>query len=147
LTHNLPLTYEEFARLLDDYEREHFGRDEGAHAVASATLALLATIPPNDRLPERLVRLASLSLLDAPLLDALGLPHPPGSGARTGAGRAPAPRACAALVPAEARAEVCPAGAGHPALPAWARRQSARDVPGPADGRPGLSSARLLVGR
>ncbi len=65
------MTYEGFARLLDDYEREHFGRDEGAHAVARAALAMLGRIRPHDRLRERLVRLASLSLLDAPLLDAL----------------------------------------------------------------------------
>ena len=39
------------ARLLDAYEREHFGFDLGGRTVAEATLALLATFPPNDRLP------------------------------------------------------------------------------------------------
>ena len=72
----IPPTWQAFAHLLDTYEREHFGFDAGARDVADATLALLATFPPNDRLPESLVRRISLAVMDAPLLDAFGFPHP-----------------------------------------------------------------------
>lgn len=74
---DLPDSYDGFASLLDDYEREHFAYDEGARRVADATLEVLGGIPPNDRLPARLVRLVSLSLMDPPLLKAFRLPHPP----------------------------------------------------------------------
>lgn len=79
---DLPTTWDGWADLLDAYEREHFAYDDGARRVADATLALLGTIPPNDRLPRRLVRLGALCLMDEPLLDAFRLPHPPAA-ART----------------------------------------------------------------
>ena len=44
--------------------------------MAEATLALLATFPPNDRLPVALVRRISLATMDDPLLDAFAFPHP-----------------------------------------------------------------------
>jgi hypothetical protein len=72
----IPATWQAFARLLDTYEREHFGFDPGGRAVAEATLALLATFPPNGRLPVALVRRMSLATMDAPLLDAFAFPHP-----------------------------------------------------------------------
>ena len=74
---DIPETWQSFSRLLDAYEREHFGFDPGARAVADSTLALLATFPPNDRLPAALVRRMSLATMDAALLDAFGYPHPP----------------------------------------------------------------------
>jgi uncharacterized protein (DUF2236 family) len=73
---DVPPTWQAFARLLDAYEREHFGVDPGARDVAESTLALLATFPPNDRLPAALVRRISLAVMDVPLLDALGFRHP-----------------------------------------------------------------------
>ena len=73
---DIPATWQGFAHLLDVYEREHFGFDAGARDVAEATLALFATFPPNHRLPEPLVRRISLAVMDAPLLDAFGFPHP-----------------------------------------------------------------------
>ena len=73
---DIPPTWQSFSRLLDAYEREHFGFDPGARAVADSTLALLATFPPNDRLPSALVRRISLATMDPPLLDAFGFPHP-----------------------------------------------------------------------
>ncbi|UOY03278.1 oxygenase MpaB family protein [Blastococcus sp. PRF04-17] len=73
---DIPATWQSFARLLDDYERRHFGVDPGGRTVAEATLALLATFPPNHLLPERLVRQISLATMDAHLLDALGFAHP-----------------------------------------------------------------------
>jgi hypothetical protein len=69
-------TWQAFARLLDAYEREHFGFDAGGRDVAEATLALLATFPPDDRLPAALVRRISFATMDAPLLDAFGFPRP-----------------------------------------------------------------------
>jgi hypothetical protein len=73
---DIPETWQGFARLLDAYEREHFAFDLGGRTVAEATLALLATFPPNDRLPVGLVRRMSLALMDRPLRDAFALPHP-----------------------------------------------------------------------
>jgi hypothetical protein len=73
---DIPSTWQAFARFLDAYERQHFGFDAGGRAVAESTLALLATFPPNDRLPSALVRRISLATMDAALLDAFGFPHP-----------------------------------------------------------------------
>jgi hypothetical protein len=73
---DMPETWQGFSRLLDAYERDHFGLDPGGRTVAEATLALLATFPPNERLPVRLVRRISLATMDGPLLDAFAFPHP-----------------------------------------------------------------------
>src|SRR4051794_17475795 len=73
---DIPQTWQGFARHMDDYERACFGFDAGARSVADATLDLLATFPPNDKLPARFVRHMSFALMDDPLLDAFGLPHP-----------------------------------------------------------------------
>ena len=73
---DIPETWQAFARLLDAYERAHFDFDPGAREVAESTLALLATFPPNHRLPAALVRRISLAVMDAPLLDAFGFPRP-----------------------------------------------------------------------
>ena len=73
---DIPQTWQAFARCLDAYERDHFGFDAGAREVAESTLALLATFPPNHRLPPGLVRRISLAVMDDPLLDAFGFPRP-----------------------------------------------------------------------
>jgi hypothetical protein len=73
---DIPATWQAFARFLDAYEREHFGFDAGARGVAESTLALLATFPPNNRLPVALVRRISLATMDAPLLEAFGFAQP-----------------------------------------------------------------------
>jgi uncharacterized protein (DUF2236 family) len=73
---DVPTTWQAFARLLDRYEREHFGFDLGGRTVAEATLALLATFPPSHRQPAGLVRRISFAMMDAPLLDAFAFPHP-----------------------------------------------------------------------
>ena len=67
---DLPATWQEFGELMDAYEREHFGYDEGAVAVSEATLALMATFPPNDTGPRRLMRRSALALMDDDLLRA-----------------------------------------------------------------------------
>jgi len=72
----IPATWQAFARLLDAYEREHFGFDPGGRAVAEATLALLATFPPNHLLPAGLVQRISLATMDPALLDAFAFPQP-----------------------------------------------------------------------
>jgi hypothetical protein len=72
----IPGTHQEFADLLDDYERTHFAFDAGGRAVADATLDLMTTFPPNNRAPKRTVRRFSYALMDDLLLDAFHYPHP-----------------------------------------------------------------------
>lgn len=70
----LPESYEGFARFLDEYEREHFRFAESNQRVALATLRVF-----EGQLPERArgwFRQVALSLIDEPLLRALGLPLP-----------------------------------------------------------------------
>ncbi len=72
---DLPTTYEEFEALLDSYEAEHFGFDEGGRAVADATLAMLA-----DGVPRILGGVTSAigrALMDPPLLAAFAYDAPP----------------------------------------------------------------------
>lgn len=71
----LPETYAGFAALLDAYEAEHFGYDDGARRVADATLALLASFYPRPL--RRAVRVFSLSIMDEPLRQAFGYRAPP----------------------------------------------------------------------
>lgn len=71
---DLPHTYEEFEETLDAYESAHFGWDEGARKVSDATLALMASWYPAPL--ARLVRGASLALLDDALLDAFRYRRP-----------------------------------------------------------------------
>ena len=73
---DIPRTWQAFARLLDAYEREHFAFDAGARDVAEATLALFGTFPPNQRLPEPVVRRISLAVMDEALLDAFAFRRP-----------------------------------------------------------------------
>lgn len=73
---DIPATHEEFAALMDGYERERFAFDPGARAVADATLDLLTTFPPNHLAPKAVVRRFSFALMDDPLLDAFGYPRP-----------------------------------------------------------------------
>jgi hypothetical protein len=73
---DIPATWQAFSRLLDAYERDHFRFDLGGRTVAEATLALLATFPPNDWLPVALVRRISFATMDDSLLDAFAFPHP-----------------------------------------------------------------------
>jgi hypothetical protein len=70
----LPTTYEGFERLMDGYERERFGFDPRCRAVADATLDLATTFYPG--VSRRAARSLVLSLLDEPLLRALGYDTP-----------------------------------------------------------------------
>jgi hypothetical protein len=73
---DIPETWQAFARLLEAYECDRFGFDLGGRAVAEATLALLATFPPNDRVAVGLVRRISFATMDDSLLDAFAFPRP-----------------------------------------------------------------------
>jgi hypothetical protein len=73
---DIPETWQDFTATMDAYEATSFGYDDGARVVAEATLALLADLPPNDKLPSVLVRQMSFALMDEPLLDAFRFPHP-----------------------------------------------------------------------
>ncbi|GAA1479694.1 oxygenase MpaB family protein [Gordonia sinesedis] len=72
----IPHTYAEFERLLDEYERAHFAYSPGARAVADATLDLLGTFPPFRHLPRWAVRRVSYALMDPPLRAAFRYPTP-----------------------------------------------------------------------
>ena len=69
-----PATHEEFAALLDAYEREHFAYSPGGRAVSDATLALLLGFYPRPLRP--LLRRATMALLDQPLREAFAYPPP-----------------------------------------------------------------------
>ncbi|MFJ3922951.1 oxygenase MpaB family protein [Streptomyces sp. NPDC090022] len=73
---DVPGSYEEFESVLNAYEQEHFGWDEGGRKVADATLDLAVSWYPAPLAP--LVRGGILALMDAPLLAALryGRPSP-----------------------------------------------------------------------
>jgi ER-bound oxygenase mpaB/B'/Rubber oxygenase, catalytic domain len=71
---DIPATYEEIERFNAEYERSHFRYTDGGHRVASAMIDMFLTKIPG--VPKRLGRRAVYGLLDEPLLDALGLPHP-----------------------------------------------------------------------
>ena len=74
---DLPETWQEWERLLDEHEARHFGWDPGGRRVADATLELFTTFPLHRHLPRSLVRAAALALMDDPLLAALGYRRPP----------------------------------------------------------------------
>jgi hypothetical protein len=69
-----PATHEEFAALLDAYEREHFAYSPGGRTVSDATLGLLAGFYPRPLRP--LLRRGTLALLDPPLRAAFRYPDP-----------------------------------------------------------------------
>lgn len=83
---DIPETWQDFAAAMDAYEERHFGYDEGARTVADATLDLMCTFPPNNLLPAEAVKRFSYALMDEPLLDAFGYPHPSPAMRRAAAG-------------------------------------------------------------
>lgn len=72
---DVPETYEEFARLMDDYEAEHFAFDPGARRVADSTMALMRTFYPGFVAPA--IDTFSRSIMDQPLRQAFGYDAPP----------------------------------------------------------------------
>ncbi len=72
---DVPETYAGFAELMDAYEAEHFGYDEGARRVADSTLALMQTF--YARPLRRPAGLFAKALMDQPLRDAFRYAAPP----------------------------------------------------------------------
>lgn len=77
---DIPSTFAEFAGLMDSYERDHFGHDVGARAVAEATLDLFGSFYP--WVPRRLMRTFSLSIMEPHLCAAFGFRRPPAPAVR-----------------------------------------------------------------
>lgn len=71
---DIPVTHQEFAAYLDDYERAHFAFDPGGRAVVDSTLELFTTFPPNHLAPAWLVKRFALGLMDDPLRAAFAYP-------------------------------------------------------------------------
>jgi hypothetical protein len=71
----LPDSYGNFERFNLDFEYDRFAYTEAGHRVAVATREMFLGWFPV--LPRSLGRPVVHALLDEPLLDALGLPHPP----------------------------------------------------------------------
>ena len=72
---DIPADYETFETFNVEFEREHFAYTEGGARVAAATRDMFIGWFPG--LPKSLGRPFVHALLDEPLLDALGFPHPP----------------------------------------------------------------------
>jgi hypothetical protein len=72
---DVPTTYAGFEELMDGYERQHFGYDEGGRRVADATMRLMVGFYP--AVLSRPVELFSRALMDEPLLAAFGFRRPP----------------------------------------------------------------------
>lgn len=98
---DLPETYEQFADLMDAYEREHFAYDDGARRVADATLELLVSFYPKAAAPG--VRLFSRALMDDPLLAAFSYDAPSPLVRRVSAGALRARARVVAMLPPRRR--------------------------------------------
>ncbi len=72
---DIPSDYDDFERFNVEFERDRFGRTEAGMRVAVATRDMFLDWFPG--LPKRVGRPLVHALLDEPLLDALGFPHPP----------------------------------------------------------------------
>jgi mpaB/rubber oxygenase-like protein len=70
----IPERYEELERFNVEFERERFAYTDAGHRVASATRDMFLDWFPG--LPKPVGRPLIHALLDEPLLDALGFPHP-----------------------------------------------------------------------
>ncbi len=71
----IPESYAELQRYNEDYERRYFRRTEQAERVGRATRDMFLAWFPG--LPRRFGARAIYALMDEPLLDAFGFPHPP----------------------------------------------------------------------
>ena len=71
----IPETFEDFERFNEEYERREFRRTEASRRVGIATRDMFLTWFPG--LPRRFGAQAIYALMDEPLLNAFGFPHPP----------------------------------------------------------------------
>ncbi len=122
-----PATHEEFAALLDAYEREHFAYSPGGRAVSDATLALLLGFYPRPLRP--LLRRATMALLDQPLREAFALPTARPRHHRADGRRPARPRRGRAAPAAAPRAALRAPHARVRDLPGGVRGRGARHVP------------------
>jgi mpaB/rubber oxygenase-like protein len=72
---DIPETYQEFATLLDEYERKHYAPSDSGNRVAEATIAIFQGWFPRFARP--LARQGVIALTDRPLREALRLPRAP----------------------------------------------------------------------
>ncbi len=72
---DLPTSYADYERLLDDYEAEHFAFDPANTRVAEASIRIVTNWYPRPLRP--LMRRVLIAMLDDPLRVALGLPAQP----------------------------------------------------------------------
>jgi hypothetical protein len=72
--HDVPSSYGEVERFNVEFERERFAYTEAGHRVATAMVGMFVGKVPG--VPRALGARGVYALLDEPLLDALGLPHP-----------------------------------------------------------------------
>jgi ER-bound oxygenase mpaB/B'/Rubber oxygenase, catalytic domain len=72
---DIPEDYETFERFNVQFEHDHFAYTDAGHRVGAATRDMFLGWFPG--VPLRLGRPMVHALLDEPLLDALGFPHPP----------------------------------------------------------------------
>jgi hypothetical protein len=72
--HDIPESFADFEKIMDEYERQFFAFTEGGRAVSDATLGLLNTWYPGPF--GRLMRVVSVCLMDEPLREALAYPPP-----------------------------------------------------------------------
>ncbi|QSQ24457.1 DUF2236 domain-containing protein [Pyxidicoccus parkwayensis] len=75
---DIPETFDAFVALMDGYESAHFAFDARSRAVADSTLELLATFPPTNLAPKKLVNLFARTLMEDALLDAFHYERPSG---------------------------------------------------------------------
>jgi hypothetical protein len=73
----IPASYEELESYNESYEREGFGRTVASERVGRATRNMFLAWFPG--LPKRFGAQAIYALMDEPLLDAFGFPHPSGA--------------------------------------------------------------------
>jgi hypothetical protein len=73
---DLPTSYTDYERLLDDYEAEHFALAPSNTRVADASIKIVTDWYPRPL--QHLMRRVTIAMLDEPLRVALGLPRQPG---------------------------------------------------------------------
>jgi hypothetical protein len=98
---DLPSTYEELEAFNVAFERERFASTEAGHRLAAAMVDMFVRKLPG--MPLALGRRAVYALLDDPLLDALGLPHPTAAERRAGEAALRLRARAVALLPARRR--------------------------------------------
>jgi hypothetical protein len=75
---DMPTQLEEWERLLDDYERDHFAFSEGGRRVADSTLELMTTFFPNNLAPTWLMMRFAVAIMEPHLVEAFRFRRPTG---------------------------------------------------------------------